>query len=83
MTAHKLHATYRKGTIAHTYHPSVMDSRRCMGYSLGHNATYEGDPERPGHNSSERRKRREDWQKEGTQRTDEDAEVGKATPAMA
>ena len=52
-----------------------------MGYSLGYNATYEGDPERPGHNSSERRKRREDRQKEGTQRTDEDAEVGKATPA--
>ena len=82
MTAHKLHTTYRKGPIAHTCHPSVMDSRRCMTYSLGYNTAYEGDLERLGYNSCERQKRREDQQREGTRRTDEDAEVGKATPAM-
>ena len=54
-----------------------------MAYSLSYNTAYEGDPERLGYNSSERRKRREERQRERTRRTDKDAEVGKATPAMA
>ena len=83
MTARKLHATYRKGPIAHTCHHSVMDSRGCMAYGLSYNTAYEGDPERLRYNISESRKRREERQREGTRRTDEDAEVGKATPAMA
>ena len=69
---------------SHSSHlPSFSDGLTGMAYSLTYNTAYEGDSERLGYNSSERWKRRGEQQREGTWRTDEDTDIGKATPAMA